>query len=106
LLRYRDNWRLREMALRSMRDLRAPSNEVICEVLTFLADEGLYYEARILAAQALADLLTTKGVEYAGDRDAVLSRIVEKMRAVAESSGPPVLHAAILECLTAIENAR
>jgi len=106
LLRYRDNWRLREMVLKSMKDLSAPSDELISEVLGLLADEGLYYEARILAAQALADLLTTKGVEYAGDRDAVLSRIVEKMRAVAESSGPPVLRGAILECLTAFENAR
>ena len=106
ILRYRNNWRLREMALRSMRDLRAPSNELISEVLSIIADEGVYYEARILAAQALVDLLTGKGIECAEDRDAVLGRVVERMRTVVDSPGPPVLHNVMRECLTTIENAR
>ncbi len=106
ILRYRDNWRLQEMVLKSMKDLSAPSDELISEVLGLLADEGLYYQARILAAQALADLLTRKGIEYAEDRDAVLRRVVERIRTVVDSHGPPVLHNVMRECLTAIENAR
>ncbi len=106
ILRYRDNWRLREMVLKSMKDLSAPSDELICEVLGLLADEGLYYQTRILAAQALADLLTRRNVACADDRCAVLRRVTETMRTLLDSLGPPMLHDATRECLTAMENAR
>ena len=94
------------MVLRSMKDLRAPSNELISEVLSIIADEGVYYEARVLAARALVDLLTRSDVEYAEDRGAVLHRVMEKMRTLLDSLGPPVLHDAIRTFMTAIESTR
>ena len=105
LLRYPDNWRLREIALRSLKNLRAPSNELLAEVLSLAANEEIYLEVRILAAEALADLIAKRETVDEDGRCAVGRRAAEEMRAILHSPGPPVLHDAIRQCLTVIQSA-
>jgi len=102
ILRYRANWRLRELALKVVGELEAPCEEILSEILAILADEGIYDEARILASQALADLLTKKDVNCGRDRGAVLGRAVGRIKMVLGSPQPPVVHHAVRKCLAAV----
>jgi hypothetical protein len=88
-----------------MKHLTAPSDELVSEVLGVIADEDVYCEVRILAAQALVDLLVRKDVGPAASRG-VLCRVAETMRTLLDSAGTPVLHDALRASLAAIEGAR
>lgn len=58
ILRYRDNWRLREIALDCVKEVSKPSDELLHAVLAIMMDEDIYYEARVMAAEALADVFS------------------------------------------------
>ena len=58
LLRYAGNWRLREAALEMMVSLQDPTPDLILQTRDIMMNEGLYHEVRILAAEALAALLS------------------------------------------------
>ena len=57
ILRYKGNWRLREEVLKRIGGIAAPSNELVGQTLTIFADDNIYYDARILASNALIQLL-------------------------------------------------
>ncbi|MBW2252789.1 MAG: hypothetical protein JRF60_19770 [Deltaproteobacteria bacterium] len=57
ILRYRDNWRLRETVLNYVKDITHPSDDLLTEVLNIVMDENVYYDARIIAVDALASLM-------------------------------------------------
>lgn len=93
------------MALRSLENLRAPSNELLAEVLCLAANEEIYMEVRILAVKALADLITKREPLHEDGRCAVERRAAEEMGTLLYSSGPPALHDAVRQCLTTIQSA-
>ncbi len=99
LLRYRDNWRLREAALEAVCMLRQPSEGIVHEVLKIMTDESLYYEVRVLAAEALGAL-----IQRVDDRPNALKQdVISQMRAILDSNQPPVMHQAIRRFLPAAE---
>jgi hypothetical protein len=57
LVRYRDNWRLRESALVAARQIAEPTAALILAIGQVLEDQGGFVDARILAARALGDLV-------------------------------------------------
>jgi len=57
ILRYKGNWRLREEVLKRIGGISSPSNELVSQALTIFADDNIYYDARILASNALIQLL-------------------------------------------------
>ena len=57
ILRYKGNWRLREEVLKRAGDIASPSDELVGQVITILDDDNVYYDARILASDALRKLL-------------------------------------------------
>ncbi len=57
ILRYKGNWRLREEVLKRIGAISSPSNELVGQTLTIFADDNIYYDARILASDALIQLL-------------------------------------------------
>jgi hypothetical protein len=57
VLRYKGNWRLREEVLKRVGDVQMPSNELVHQVISILDDDNTYYDARILAGDALIKLL-------------------------------------------------
>jgi len=63
ILRYKGNWRLREAVLRHVGEIQTPSEELVQQVLTILDDDNIYYDARMLAGDALSQLLNNMGGE-------------------------------------------
>lgn len=57
LVRYRDNWRLREEALKCAAQVRQANDLFIADSLNVLVDQDLALSTRILAARALGHLL-------------------------------------------------
>lgn len=100
LIRYRNNWRLRQAALASCREISKASDVLIADVLNTLADEQTPLELRVLAAGALGHLLP----RYAPEAGAVfdLERAVENIGQVAARVQPPVLADTIGEVLEAV----
>ena len=99
LIRYRNNWRLRQAALASCREISKASDVLIADVLNTLADEQTPLELRVLAASALGHLLP----RYAPEAGALfdVERAVENVGQVAARVQPPVLADTIQEVLEA-----
>jgi hypothetical protein len=57
ILRYRDNWRLREEVLNRIGKINKPDNTLVLQVLDVITDENLYYEVRILACETMMEFL-------------------------------------------------
>jgi len=96
ILRYRGNWKLREAVLNALKEITRPSAELVREILNLAVDEGTYYQARILAIQALPRLL--KRFEEAGDHEAgTTTSVIEAMQGILSSPQPPLLHDAVKE---------
>jgi hypothetical protein len=60
LVRYCDNWRLRESALVAAHQIMEPTPALLTAVAQVLEDQATYVDARILAARALGDLAGRK----------------------------------------------
>lgn len=103
LLRYPDNWRLREAALEFARDVRQPTEPLVTAVLQILTNEDLYYEVRVLAAEALAALLPAARTGRDGRNRELEQRALEQMHALLDATHPPVLHQAVQRVLPTIE---
>ena len=103
LLRYPDNWRLREAALESCRTLREPTEPLVSAVLRIMMDEGLYHEVRVLAAEALAQLVPATRRSSLGRNRALEGQVAEQMHALLDSPHPPVLHQAARRVLPTVE---
>ncbi|MCF8026529.1 MAG: hypothetical protein K9K82_13715 [Desulfobacteraceae bacterium] len=56
ILRYKGNWRLREEALKRVNKVENPCDGLVLQISNLLADDNLYYDARILAGNALVQL--------------------------------------------------
>ena len=87
ILRYKGNWRLREDVLKRVREIESPSSQLVSQVLNVLDDDNTYYDVRILASDALIQLLKKT-------RDSVDDEIEMQVRKVVEQlmvSPQPVL---------------
>ena len=94
ILRYRDNWRLRETVLNYVKDITNPSDDLLTEVLNIVMDENVYYDARIIAVDALASLMNN--YKYNKESDRIdKSDVNKKIKALLVSPHPPVFHEAI-----------
>lgn len=96
ILRFPDNWQLRERVLKSVKALNDPSEELLSKLLDIVTDEGVYHEVRALAGDALSHLITTKCDREPGSTGAIMERrVVEQMNRILDSHQPPVFHTAI-----------
>jgi hypothetical protein len=79
ILNYKGNWRLREEVLKRLDQIQEPTDELIGQVLSILGDDNIYYEARILASNALTHLL--KKGHGGGQRQLHLKtrKVIEKL---------------------------
>ena len=78
ILRYKGNWRLREETLKRIETMENPGEDLIREVLSILADDNIYYEARIIACQSLMTILhknPTAREQLTKEAERVLERI-------------------------------
>ena len=82
LIRYRENWRLRERALVAARAVTAPDVELLSAILNVALDENTYTDARVLATRALGDLVPRRApvpVPDGCDPEAVASALAERL---------------------------
>ena len=105
ILRYRENWRLRETVLEVVREVKSPSVEFVFGVSAVLTDSGLYGEVRVLAAEALGELLRNRKETEGNAGVRIECEIVEQMKRILDSPGAPVLHDAIRRVLVRIDEA-
>ncbi|MFB3906757.1 MAG: hypothetical protein ACE15E_25260 [Acidobacteriota bacterium] len=104
LLRYRQNWQLREKALLSARRVSNPSESLLFAVLEVVSDRGTYSDARTLASQTLA-LLVPRALARAGSSggEAIKQAIVCQLSSLLETPEPPVLSDAIEKAMRTIK---
>lgn len=92
ILRYKGNWRLREEVLKRAGEIQAPSKELIQQVVAVLADDNIYYEARIIAGNALIQLLKKAENAHSDDIHGQVHKVIEKLKSTPQ---PPILGNAI-----------
>lgn len=102
LLRFDQNWRLREAAIESLPFVANPGLDIAREVTALITRKDLYYDVRILATQGLEKLVPTIVKNRAFDNDILkqfIRKIVAEMDDLLASPEPPKFH-------DALENAR
>ncbi len=102
LLRYRDNWRLREAALRAALEIRQASDLLIADALNVLVDPELALSTRIAACHALAHLLPRRQPTGVAELD--LETVRKTMRDLAARSLNPVLQHELHQAVAATAN--
>ena len=92
ILRYKGNWRLREEVLKRIGGISPPSNELVDQMLTIFADDNIYYDARILASNALIQLLNNSHGSLHKEFIPELRKVLDKLSKVPQ---PPIYADAI-----------
>lgn len=80
ILQYKGNWQLREEVLKRVGEIQTPSDEMIFQVLAILADDNIYYDARILAGDALIQLLKSDRTRFCDEINKELLKTIERLR--------------------------
>ena len=103
LLQCSDNWRLREAALETVPAVQHPGEPLVREVCSIMLNEGLYFQARVLAAEVL-DVALDRLAERSETEVMKLRRdIRDHMHALLSSQAVPVLHQAARRILPKVE---
>lgn len=95
LLRFDQNWRLREAAIESLPFIKNPGLNLAREVAALIKRKDLYYDVRILATDGLEKLATTIVGNKAFDKDILrkfIQGIVKDMDELLASPEPPIFH--------------
>lgn len=92
ILRYRDNWRLREETLKRIGMIDNPEEALVRQVLTIIADEQLYYEVRILACETMEEFLKNSRDSVS---TAVETELLETIDNVLSTQQPPIFEPAL-----------
>lgn len=101
LIRYRDNWKVREEGLRAAARVEHPEAGLVEALLAVAADTETYVDARILAVRALAEIVPRRaptGLPGDPDPDKVLT-VLRELKAVPEA---PILHMALEQAMERI----
>jgi len=107
VLRYNDNWRLREAAMVVLPAVKKPCAALVDEVLAILMRHDLYCEVRILAAEALGRMLKNEpsgGRPRSAEDNRIIGKVLEGMSRLLMDSRPPILHRAVRESINRIVN--
>lgn len=80
ILRYKGNWRLREDVLKRVGEIESPSSQLLCQVVNVLDDDNTYYDVRILASDALIQLLKKPRDGFDGEIEMQVRKVVERLR--------------------------
>ncbi|MBF0201320.1 MAG: hypothetical protein HQK66_08405 [Desulfamplus sp.] len=99
ILRYQANWRLREAVLKRAGDIYPPSSDLVLQILDMLDNDNIYYDARILACEAMVQLLKKS-------KKCISDEIICKIKTVLErlnlTPHPPFFQEALTRAASAI----
>ncbi|MBN1944483.1 MAG: hypothetical protein JW797_02350 [Bradymonadales bacterium] len=101
LVRYRDNWRLREKALQCAMLVSQASDLLIAEVLNLLVDPEAELSLRVLCAQALGHLVPLRMPQAGSHFD--IDKVTRTMADMLAHPEPPVLHDAVKAALVQVQ---
>ena len=88
ILRYHNNWKLREVVLEFITYLNEPSDEILTEAINIMMDEGVYLGARILAANALTKLVVKHKDDRENNQSINKTVVIKKMESILDSPPP------------------
>ena len=106
LLRFDQNWRLREAAIESLSLIKNPGLNLAREVNALIKRKDLYYDVRILATDGLEKLATTIVGNKAFDKDILkqfIRGIVKDMDDLLASPEPPKFHDALQNSMSQVK---
>lgn len=103
LLRYPDNWRLREAALERVSAIRTPTNALIHEICRIMLNDRLYFHVRVLAAEALTVALERLAECTDPELDRLRRDIAKKVHLLLDAHEVPVVHQAARRILQKVE---
>ncbi|WP_136807225.1 hypothetical protein [Desulfosediminicola flagellatus] len=92
ILRYRDNWRLREETLLRIGKIKTPDDAMVRQVLKIIDDEKLYYDVRILGCQTMAELMKNSSARF---NAATETDILNKVEVLSSTTQPPIFEEAL-----------
>jgi hypothetical protein len=92
ILRYRDNWKLREETLNRIGKINSPDDALVRQVLNISADENLYYEVRVLACETMMEFLKNSANTF---DTAIKAEILKTVENLLSSQQPPIFEPAL-----------
>jgi hypothetical protein len=92
ILAFQGNWRLREETLKRIGFIQYPSNELICQVMNMIADANIYYEMRIIACEAIEELLSRDHHHF---YNAMQMTLLQTVLAQLSTPQPPIFKQAL-----------
>ncbi len=96
ILRYPNNWKLRETVLDCIKELKRPDDSIIDVVLDIVMNDTVYYEQRILAADSL--------VQLCRKNEKARKKFVEEVGKLFDVPHPPAFHKALNRITRQIED--
>lgn len=79
LIRFPNNWQIREGALVSAREVVQPTTQLLSAVSDLVVDRSVYLDARILAVNVLAVLLARKSLSASHHRAQALDLLRQQL---------------------------
>jgi len=98
LLRFDDNWRLREAAVEASSTLTTPSIDTAKQLVKLIKRGDLYYNVRIMAAEALSTLVPVVMENKGGNSELVrlfVKEVNHEVTTLLSSPEPPIFHDAL-----------
>jgi hypothetical protein len=92
ILRFKGNWRLREEVLKRVGEIQTPSEDLFRQVLYILADDNVYYDARVIAGDALSAML--KNI-HAASYEELLTAVKKLIEKLMQTPQPPFFGEAV-----------
>jgi len=80
ILKFKGNWRLREEVLKRVGSIQSPCDALVFQVLSILADDNIYYEARILATEALIQMLKNAQEGFNRNITTSIQKVIDRLR--------------------------
>jgi len=109
LLRFDQNWRLREAAIESLKFIDNPSLELANEVFSIVKRKDLYYDVRILATDGLSKLMERivgRQDLNSDDVNAFVNQTLRGLEAHLETPEPPKFHDALKASLNQLRRVK
>lgn len=99
MLKYKGNWRIREAALEAVLQITHPMSNLVSEILQIVMDDNLYYEARVMACNALNKFVDNYNNNSNGHRTLSRLAVAKQLTALNAVPQPPMLSHAVTKCL-------
>lgn len=103
ILRFKGNWRLRETVLKLIPKIENPETRLCEAVLAIIMDDNIYYEARILASEALQQLLAHCRSRQTDRAILSLVPVADQLNLLMKTPQPPIFFNAVESCLQNLE---